>query len=86
MAALGGVLRSRRVELGLSQAQLAGRCGISRPTIIKIEAAEEQCRLGNFFRLAKGVGLTPQELLERIFPKVETDDPFALSILKKAAE
>lgn len=54
----GGWVRAIREALGMSQAQLAGRAGISRATVQKLELAEARRRitLDSLDRLAAALG------------------------------
>ena len=48
-------LRARRAELGMSQAELAKRAGISRGYLIRVEAARQDPTLGMLEKLAKAL-------------------------------
>lgn len=51
-------IRDRRRELGLSQKELAERCGVSRQTVNAIENDKYDPTLSLAFRLAKELQLT----------------------------
>ena len=53
-------IRARRKELGLSQEELARRCGVSRQTINAIE----NDKYAPAFHLARELGLTVDELFQ----------------------
>lgn len=55
-------IRDRRRELGLSQKELAERCGVSRQTVNAIENDKYDPTLSLAFRLAKELHLTVDEL------------------------
>ena len=55
-------IRSRRKELGLSQEELAKRCGVSRQTVNAIENNKYDPTLALAFRLAQELGLTVDQL------------------------
>lgn len=55
-------VRSRRKELGLSQEELAGSCGVTRQTIYAIENNKYDPTLSLAFRLAKVLNTTVDEL------------------------
>lgn len=55
-------IRSRRKELGLSQEDLAKRCGVSRQTVNAIENNKYDPTLSLAFRLAKELHLTVDAL------------------------
>ena len=52
------IIRNRRKELGLSQEELARRCGVSRQTINAIENNKYDPTLSLAFRLASELLLT----------------------------
>lgn len=57
-------IRSRRKELGLSQEELAKRCGVSRQTVNAIENNKYDPTLSLAFNLAKELQLTVDELFK----------------------
>ena len=56
------VIRNKRKEKGISQEELAKRCGVSRQTINAIENDKYDPTLSLAFRLAREQGLTVDEL------------------------
>ena len=56
------LIRSRRKELGLSQEDLARRCGVSRQTVNAIENNKYDPSLSLAFHLARELQLTVDEL------------------------
>ena len=56
------VIRNRRKELGLSQEELAKKCGVSRQTVNAIENNKYAPTLALAFSLAKELQLTVDEL------------------------
>ncbi len=56
------VIRDRRKELGLSQEELAKKCGVSRQTVNAIENNKYDPTLTLAFRLARELGTTVDEL------------------------
>ncbi len=56
------VIRERRKELGLSQEELAKRCGVTRQTVNAIENNKYDPTLALAFALARVLGLTVDEL------------------------
>lgn len=54
---LGKVLRARRKELRLTQAQLAKRAGVGRRLIVWIEAGHERAELGKVFAIIRALEL-----------------------------
>lgn len=61
---LGSSIRKNRSGLGLSQEDLALRVGLHRTYIGSIERGERNITIGNLIRLAVGLRITPQQLLE----------------------
>jgi transcriptional regulator with XRE-family HTH domain len=60
---LGQVLRLLRAERGLSQRALAGRCGLSQPTISRLECGlAEGVRVAWIARLLVGLDMTVRVL------------------------
>lgn len=55
---LGAVLRERRHELGLSQAELASRVGASRQWIIDLERGKPGIGVGLVLRVVDALGAT----------------------------
>lgn len=55
-------IRERRKELGLSQEELAKKCGVSRQTVNAIENNKYDPTLALAFSLAKELHLTVDEL------------------------
>ncbi len=56
------IIRERRKALGLSQEELARRCGVSRQTVNAIENDKYDPTLSLAFRLADELRLTVDEL------------------------
>jgi transcriptional regulator with XRE-family HTH domain len=59
------VMKRRRGELGLSQAQLAELVGVDRRQIRRYEAGEQQPLLSVGLRMAEVLGVSPSELAGR---------------------
>lgn len=54
---LGGLIRLERRERKMSEEDLAGRAGIARRTLQRIERGDPGCAIGLFFELAVLVGV-----------------------------
>ena len=52
-----------RVALKLSQAELADKAGVSRATIVQVEAAAVDLQLSTLDKIAKALGMSPMFLL-----------------------
>lgn len=63
-------VRERRHALGISQEELAARSGLHRTYIGDIERGNRNVSVVNIVKLARGLGITPSELLA---PFNETD-------------
>ena len=59
------IIRSRRKDLGLSQEELAKKCGVSRQTVNAIENNKYDPTLALAFRLARELKLTVDDYLHR---------------------
>lgn len=57
MPEIGKVLRTRRRELGYTQAQVAGLCGFSRQLIGDIERGRASVDIGKVMDYATGIGV-----------------------------
>ena len=54
---LGEMIRTRRRELGLSQADLAGLCGVGTRFVSELERGKPTARLGLALLVARNLGL-----------------------------
>jgi transcriptional regulator with XRE-family HTH domain len=61
---MGKVVRSFRVEAGLSQEELAARCGLHRTYIGSIERGEKTITIETVHKLAKAFGISMTQLFE----------------------
>lgn len=66
LAAFGDNVRRARVSLGLSQEELADRCGLHRTYVGGIERGERNLGLLNVLRIASALGCSPGSLLKGI--------------------
>ncbi|MEE0515847.1 MAG: helix-turn-helix transcriptional regulator [Emergencia sp.] len=60
------IIRTKRKELGLSQEELAKRCGVSRQTVNAIENNKYDPTLTLAFSLAKELHVTVDELFRPV--------------------
>ena len=65
-ATFGASLRRQREDAGLTQEELASNSGLHRTTIGLLERGKREPRLETIFKLAKGLGKGPGELLEGV--------------------
>lgn len=66
LEAFGLSLKERRVELNLTQEDVAGAAEIDRPYITLMEAARKQPTISVFWKLAAALQLEPSALAQRI--------------------
>lgn len=64
MGKLGPNLREARLNLELSQEQVAERSGVHATEVSRIEAGKRDPRVSTVERLAKAVKMRPGQLLE----------------------
>lgn len=57
-------LRRLRKELGISQEDLAEKCGLHRTYVGAIERSERNITLQTLEKLAESLGVSPQDLLK----------------------
>lgn len=60
---VGDRVRERRVAAGLTQAQLAERCGLHRTFVGSVERGERNVALLSLKKIAAALRVTPAELL-----------------------
>ena len=60
----GKRVRQLRIEQGLSQEELAHRCGFYRTYIGMVERAERSITLCNVFKIAEGLNITIKDLFD----------------------
>lgn len=61
--AFGQRVRSLRMKKGISQEELADRCGVHRTYMGRIERGETNITLTNIHKVARGLGVPPASLL-----------------------
>ncbi len=64
--AFSAVLKARRLELGLTQEDLAGLIELDRPYITMLEAGRKQPTLSVLWRISAGLQLSAGELAARV--------------------
>ncbi len=69
LRALADEIRRHRDRLGISQEELADRAGLHRNYIGFVERTENDPSMTKLFKIARGLGLTPQQLLHGIAPE-----------------
>ncbi|MCB2154146.1 helix-turn-helix domain-containing protein [bacterium] len=63
MVALGEALRARRVELGMTQYELARRCGMHRTYVAAVERGERNISILTLLRITDALESTPGDVL-----------------------
>ena len=69
MRALAIEIKPRRVELNMSQEDLAGRCDLERPYISLIEVARKQPTISVLLRLSEGLDYALPEMMKRVMSR-----------------
>ena len=64
LVAFGLAIQRRRQQLGLSQEEVAARAGIHRTYFADVERGTRNVGLRNVVAIAKGLGVTPSDLLK----------------------
>jgi transcriptional regulator with XRE-family HTH domain len=87
--ALGAAIRTRRLELGWSQAKLAITLGVQRQWVIRLEAGSEGAEVGTVLRALSALGLSvevgneAQDVNARSAPASNLDEVFARLALRE---
>lgn len=70
---VGKLIRTRRMELGLTQKELAERCGYTnKSTISRIESGERDIPVTQLKKIAAALGMEPEDLVvEATADKIE---------------
>jgi DNA-binding XRE family transcriptional regulator len=63
---VGARIRAVRESVSLSQLELSRRSGIAQESLSRIETGRRDPRLGTLQRLARGMGLSLDQLMERL--------------------
>jgi len=66
LMAFGLSIQKRRREMGLSQEEAAARAGIHRTYFADVERGSRNVGFKNVVAIARGLDLTPSELLKKI--------------------
>jgi transcriptional regulator with XRE-family HTH domain len=82
----GSVIRSRRKELKMRQAQLAMATGVSRGFVIDLEAGKPSCQLGRSLLVAEALGLRPADILAACSSGPLTTSPELPDLLEEVEE
>ena len=74
---IGKKIRDRRIELGLSQKELAAAVDISYNTVSRIESAQSSCSIESFLTMADILKVTPNELSPARFRYSSSKSPLS---------
>jgi transcriptional regulator with XRE-family HTH domain len=66
LVAFGLAVQARRREIGLSQEEAAARAGIHRTYFADVERGARNVGLKNVVAIARGLDVTPSDLLKKI--------------------
>jgi len=64
---IGAKVEGIRGVLGITQAELASRCGLERASIANLETGRQRCPLHVIENIARGLGTTPKNLMRGIW-------------------
>ena len=73
---LGGAVRARRTELGLSQEKLAGASGLDRSFVGQIDRGERNVTIPTLLRIALALDITPGTLLDAAHIELRRANPW----------
>jgi len=62
----GQRVRALRMKKGISQEELAERCGVHRTYMGRIERGETNITLTNIHKVARGLGISPAFLIDEV--------------------
>ena len=66
LLAFGKTVKDRRIELGLSQEEFAGKAKLHRTYISSLERGKRILEFLNLIQIAQALELTPEEFLARV--------------------
>ena len=64
MLMIGSNIAHARLERKMTQAQLAGQCGIPQPNLSNIEKGKKDLMVFTLIRIASALGVSPAQLLD----------------------
>ncbi len=69
-------IRTRRKKIGMTQVQLASAAQLGENTIQRIESGQAQATIESLFRIAKALGVTPNDLAPASYEFASTRKEF----------
>jgi transcriptional regulator with XRE-family HTH domain len=73
---IGKVIRTLRKSQGLTQEKLANNINLDRSYISEIERNIKAPSLYTIFKLAKGLGMPPDDLVKKIYESIDFESLF----------
>ncbi|MDQ1000367.1 transcriptional regulator with XRE-family HTH domain [Neobacillus niacini] len=73
---IGKVIRPLREEKGMTQEKLANEINLDRSYLSEIERDLKAPSVYTIFKLTKGLGIPPGELIEKIYDCIDFDSLF----------
>jgi len=74
-AEFGALIRQKRKKLGITQEELATRCGVGLRFIVELEAGKPSCQLGKALTAAVEVGLHLDDVPPARAPRADVSAP-----------
>lgn len=85
LVSLGKVIRERRVQLGMSQEELAEKSGLHRTYVSDVERGIRNLTLGALWFLSTGLGLNLKDIISLMESRVETERKRSMTVPSLAA-
>lgn len=63
MRGFGERVRAARVAVGMSEGELAGRCGFATARLVQLEKGQRGAQLWQIVALCRGLGVRPNQLV-----------------------
>lgn len=82
---IGALIRQRRVEIGVTQMQLAERCGVSFQQVQKYENGANRIAVARLLQICEALEIRPSALLAELEPE-RPGGPLDQSLLELLAE
>lgn len=78
---VGQRIRTRRIEAGLTQQDLAQTLGLTRSSVSNIEAGTQSLSLVSFLKIAQELEVAPAALLDAVIEDVDLTAPVSAAAL-----
>lgn len=83
---IGSVIRNARKNMGLSQAELSEKIGMTDKNLGNIENGKQFPQVNNFLKIMEELQLTVEDFGSRIYPKTSNADIELLKIILSASK